>query len=178
MSEITAPICYSFHHETGVYVGSMMMDESPLEPDVWLMPANSTLDAPPPAGAGEIAVRAGDVWTLMADQRGQRYWLADGSEHVIGAIGETLPDGALDAPPPPTDQQLADAARARRDALITATDYLLMPDYPISAEQLAEVRAYRQVLRDVPLQEGFPQTIDWPTPPIITTQSKPLVSST
>lgn len=64
--------------------------------------------------------------------------------------------------PVPAGEQLADAARARRDALITATDYLLMPDYPISAEQLAEVRAYRQALRDVPLQAGFPQEIDWP----------------
>ena len=80
--------------------------------------------------------------------------------------------------PGPDDDALADAARARRDALITATDYLLMPDYPISAEQLAEVRAYRQELRDVPLQAGFPQAIDWPEPPIITTQSEPLVSST
>ena len=62
---------------------------------------------------------------------------------------------------------LADAVRARRDALITATDYLLMPDYPISAAQLADVRAYRQALRDVPLQQGFPQTIDWPMSPII-----------
>ena len=53
-----------------------------------------------------------------------------------------------------------------------------MPDYPISAEQLAEGRAYRQALRDVPLQAGFPQAIDWPEPPIITTQSEPLVSST
>ena len=70
----------------------------------------------------------------------------------------------------PSDDALADAARARRDALITATDYLLMPDYPISAEQLAEVRAYRQALRDVPLQAGFPQTIDWPMPPIITAE--------
>ena len=66
-----------------------------------------------------------------------------------------------DAPAPDNDA-LADAARVCRDALITATDYLLMPDYPISAEQLAEVRAYRQALRDVPLQAGFPQTIDWP----------------
>jgi len=164
---MNTPSCYTWRADTGEYVSSHSANESPLEPGVWLVPANSTLDAPPTAGAGEIAVRAGEAWTLMADLRGQRYWLADGSEHVIGAIGETLPDGAMDAPPPPTDQQLADAARARRDALITATDYLLMPDYPISAEQLAEVRAYRQALRDVPLQAGFPQTIDWPTPPII-----------
>lgn len=72
--------------------------------------------------------------------------------------------------PVPAGEQLADAARARRDALITATDYLLMPDYPISTGQLAEVRAYRQALRDVPLQAGFPQTIDWPMPLAITTE--------
>ncbi|WP_373325110.1 phage tail assembly chaperone [Microvirgula aerodenitrificans] len=54
--------------------------------------------------------------------------------------------------------------------MITATDYLLMPDYPISTGQLAEVRAYRQALRDVPLQAGFPQTIDWPMPLAITTE--------
>ena len=66
-----------------------------------------------------------------------------------------------DAPAPDNDA-LADAARARRDALITATDYLLMPDYPISAAQLADIRAYRQALRDLPLQPGFPQHIDWP----------------
>ena len=72
--------------------------------------------------------------------------------------------------PVPAGEQLADAARARRDALITATDYLLMPDYPISAGQLAEVRAYRQALRDVPLQAGFPSGIDWPEPPTITTE--------
>ncbi|MGE8357653.1 MAG: tail fiber assembly protein [Microvirgula sp.] len=72
--------------------------------------------------------------------------------------------------PGPDDNALASAARARRDALITATDYLLMPDYPISTGQLADVRAYRQALRDVPLQAGFPQTIDWPEPPTITTE--------
>ena len=66
-----------------------------------------------------------------------------------------------DAPAPDNDA-LADAARARRDALITATDYLLMPDYPISAAQLADIRAYRQALRDLPLQTGFPEAIDWP----------------
>ncbi|GAB2902408.1 hypothetical protein GCM10027202_33670 [Microvirgula curvata] len=66
-----------------------------------------------------------------------------------------------DAPAPDNDA-LADTARARRDALITATDYLLMPDYPIGAGQLAEVRTYRQALRDLPLQPGFPIHIDWP----------------
>ena len=46
--------------------------------------------------------------------------------------------------------------RAERDRRLTATDYLLMPDYPISDDQLTAVQAYRQALRDLPAQEGAP----------------------
>lgn len=62
-----------------------------------------------------------------------------------------------------TDEERAEAARKKRDALLTATDYLLMPDYPLSAEKLEAVKAYRQALRDVPEQSGFPASIEWPT---------------
>lgn len=46
--------------------------------------------------------------------------------------------------------------RAERDRRLTATDYLLMQDYPIPADQLTAVQAYRQALRDLPAQEGAP----------------------
>lgn len=52
--------------------------------------------------------------------------------------------------------------RAKRDDLISQTDYLLQPDYPISAEDLEKVKAYRQALRDIPEQEGFPDNVTWP----------------
>ena len=52
--------------------------------------------------------------------------------------------------------------RAKRDYLISQTDYLLQPDYPISAEDLEKVKAYRQALRDIPEQEGFPDNVVWP----------------
>lgn len=67
--------------------------------------------------------------------------------------------------PAPTNEELAERARGQRDALIAKTDYLLAADYPISAERLEEIKAYRQALRDVPAQEGFPETIVWPTAP-------------
>lgn len=67
--------------------------------------------------------------------------------------------------PAPTNEELAERARTQRDALIAKTDYLLATDYPISEEKLEEVKAYRQALRDVPAQEGFPETIEWPTVP-------------
>ena len=60
---------------------------------------------------------------------------------------------------------LAEEVRANRDNLIAKTDYLLTSDYPISAEDLAAVKVYRQALRDVPAQKGFPKTVTWPEQP-------------
>nr|DAY77236.1 MAG TPA: tail assembly chaperone protein [Caudoviricetes sp.] len=55
--------------------------------------------------------------------------------------------------------------RAKRDYLISQTDYLLQPDYPISDADLAKIKEYRQALRDVPSQEGFPDNVVWPEGP-------------
>ena len=59
-------------------------------------------------------------------------------------------------PPVPTPEQLAASVRAERDKRITATDHLVMPDYPLSTDKLEEIRGYRQALRDFPQQQGFP----------------------
>lgn len=59
-------------------------------------------------------------------------------------------------PPVPTTEELAASVRAERDKRITATDYLVMPDYPLDTDKLEEIKAYRQALRDIPQQLGFP----------------------
>lgn len=64
-----------------------------------------------------------------------------------------------------TDEDRAKAAREKRDRILAETDFLLMPDYPISPEALAALKAYRQALRDVPEQAGFPSKIEWPEKP-------------
>lgn len=64
-----------------------------------------------------------------------------------------------------TDEDLAKEARERRNQLIAETDYMAMPDYPLDDERKAAVLAYRQALRDVPEQAGFPRQIDWPVKP-------------
>ena len=63
------------------------------------------------------------------------------------------------------DTVLAASARQKRDRLIAVTDYLVTPDYPISDDRLAKVKIYRQALRDIPEQSGFPRTITWPKKP-------------
>lgn len=63
------------------------------------------------------------------------------------------------------DTVLAASARQKRDRLIAVTDYLVTPDYPISDDRLAKIKIYRQALRDIPEQAGFPRTITWPDKP-------------
>ena len=64
-----------------------------------------------------------------------------------------------------TDEDRAKAAREKREELLAEADFLLLPDYPISEEALEALKAYRQALRDVPEQAGFPKTIEWPEKP-------------
>ena len=68
-------------------------------------------------------------------------------------------------PQPPTPEELAATVRAQRDALLAATDKYMTTDYPLSDEAKAAIKAYRQALRDIPQQEGFPENVVWPAKP-------------
>lgn len=73
------------------------------------------------------------------------------------------------------EEKLAEAeeqVRSQRDSLISDTDYLLMDDYPIGSEDIAVVKTYRQELRDVPQQEGFPYDVVWPELPEVLAKKK------
>lgn len=56
-------------------------------------------------------------------------------------------------------------ARELRNALLKETDYILMPDYPLTDEQKSLWILYRQALRDLPEQDGWPLNIVWPEKP-------------
>jgi hypothetical protein len=73
-----------------------------------------------------------------------------------GAVAEFVPYV-------PTQEEKAEAIRAERDALLAATDWTQLPDVP---EDIREAyAAYRQALRDVPQQAGFPDAVLWPPKP-------------
>lgn len=64
--------------------------------------------------------------------------------------------------------ETADEARTKRDELLAATDWTQVLDAPIDAATREAYRAYRQALRDIPQQEGFPENITWPELPSVT----------
>jgi hypothetical protein len=58
-------------------------------------------------------------------------------------------------------KKAADFIRSNRNALIAETDWWATSDRTMTAEQTA----YRQALRDITDQTGFPTDITWPTKP-------------
>ena len=52
--------------------------------------------------------------------------------------------------------------RVLRDALLTASDWTQVADAPVDQAAWA---IYRQALRDVPSQAGFPDNVTWPVKP-------------
>jgi hypothetical protein len=58
-----------------------------------------------------------------------------------------------------------DEARTERDRRLSATDWTQTPDAPLTENEKARYRGYRQALRDVPNQSEFPAAIEWPTVP-------------
>lgn len=77
----------------------------------------------------------------------------NGSEWVL----EDLPE--IPPPPPATPEQV----RAQRNGLLQVSDWTQLQDVPIANR--SAWATYRQALRDVPAQEGFPENVTWPTPP-------------
>ena len=62
-----------------------------------------------------------------------------------------------------TAEQKAQSLRDKRNSLLRKSDWTQGADVP--AELKAKWTDYRQKLRDVPAQSGFPDTVTWPTEP-------------
>ena len=98
-----------------------------------------------------------------------------GYEHLVSPDTTTVSEDGIitfTPPEPPSSESMFASLRTERDRRLTATDYLLMPDYPIDDTLKGAVQAYRQALRDLPSQEGAPwdgggEATPWPEIPSV-----------
>lgn len=167
------------YDERGIFVGAEETELDPLESklqgkEVFLLPPNATFIAPE-ENSGFVPVWNGEKWEQVEDHRGVEYWLPVDKYGMrareMEEIGP-LPEGATTTAPEQTDEELAAQVRSERDGKIAETDYLVMPDYPLSEEDRAIVTTYRQALRDVPAQDGFPREVAWPEIPALFKRTK------
>ena len=121
--------------------------------DYGILPNNATRTTPTIVESF-VPRWTGKNWEQVEDHKGKSGYV-NGQPHEVKEYGP-LPDGWSETPPPPTTEELLDRLRGQRDAKLNATDKYLLPDYPISESDLAAIKAYRQLLRDLPAQPGAP----------------------
>jgi hypothetical protein len=62
------------------------------------------------------------------------------------------------------NQAIADVI-SKRQKLLYASDWTQIPNGPLTSAQQESWATYRQELRDIPSQSGYPYNVIWPTPP-------------
>ena len=94
------------------------------------------------------------IETDMADIDLLSSRLVDGE--IIKGVGIEVIDNSLSA------EAVEILAREKRDLLLQQSDWTQVPDSPADTSLWA---TYRRALRDVPTQQGFPDSIVWPEKP-------------
>lgn len=84
---------------------------------------------------------------------------------VNGQIEQYAESAPVSTVPEPTEEQQEMQVRAARNSLLDLCDWTQLPDAPLTEEQKQEWAEYRQALRDVPEQTGFPDAVIWPSAP-------------
>ncbi len=77
-------IIYNYHPVTKEFLSQCEADESPLEPGVYLIPANATDMAPPTEGDNQKAVFDNGAWSLKDDYRRHTACEIDSSGFFVG----------------------------------------------------------------------------------------------
>lgn len=147
---MTAPVHF-YRLDTGQFTGGVYI--------------GSDLDANTPPGCGATVG--------VADWQAQRVDLATGA--VVDWQPPAPADDAIQTwawdeasrrwLASPTPLAVAGHVRADRDQRLAATDWVVLRTIETGAPPSAAWAAYRQALRDVPAQPGFPHTITWPEEP-------------
>ena len=65
----------------------------------------------------------------------------------------------------PLEDQKINFIKRERNLLLQQSDWTQLPDVSLTEEQKGNWVTYRQQLRDITNQPGFPDNIIWPTQP-------------
>jgi hypothetical protein len=87
-------------------------------------------------------------------------------------FGNIIPDGCVedngqyqDCDPDLPEPIVILNTKNTRNNLLQQSDWTQIPNGPLTAEQQQAWAVYRQELRDITSQSGYPFNVIWPTPP-------------
>jgi hypothetical protein len=123
-------------NKEGYFVGVTSADRDPLNKDNWLIPGGCVTTEPPLVSENQLL-----KWKF--------------GEWAIEDVVQPEPEPEL-----PVDY--ATQVRMERNSLLQQSDWTQVADAPVDQTAWA---TYRQALRDVTTQEGFPEAVVWPVAP-------------
>jgi hypothetical protein len=121
----------------GYFVGVTTADLDPMDETNWLVPAGCVTIKPPQIGNEELIRWVGSGWVVEKLPQPED---ADAENEVEPSV----------------------LVRAERDIRLNQSDWAMISDAPTDKVAWS---TYRQALRDVPTQTGFPSSVTWPTKP-------------
>lgn len=166
------------YSQSGVLLGSGIADESPLEPGVFAIPAFATTEEPPTVEEGFVAVFKDGSWSSVKNIIGM-WFDNDGSSVYVTNLDQDV--SLLCKTQKPTQfhkivesewqediakklEYFAAAVRSTRNEQLLFADYMVNTKED-SGESSQKWRQYRNFLRNVPEQAGFPLDVVWPEAP-------------
>ena len=151
---------YNYDKNTKEYINTTIAKPDPID-GIDRIPANATTVAPMTVAEDRLACWDGTNWVAKEDHRGKDFWISglQIEPETVNWIGPIPADKFL-TKPALTDAEASTDIRFRRDMRLNTSDKNALPDRITDAWI-----AYRQELRDVPSQAGFPHNIAWPTEP-------------
>ena len=118
---------------------------------------NETLNSPQ-----KLPINWGPIFGLagVEDKLGDLSWVGINDQGWF-VVGEE-PDPVS---PSTYNQTPSEIQWARTLQLLGDSDWSVLPDVPMTNGKKTEWLEYRKALREIKLQEGFPDTIHWPNKP-------------
>jgi hypothetical protein len=112
------------------------------------------------------AQASGDQLLLPIESNGATQYVENGQlvDMPVKPIGAYLFNYATKTWVAQTDSQVQSVA-SQRNKLLYESDWTQIPNNPLTTEQQATWATYRQELRDVPQQSGYPYNVVWPVAP-------------
>lgn len=123
-----------------------------------------------PANPSDETLAEWGVFKVAATQRPEVDYtknVVEGQPEFIGGVWAQVWI-VSDASAQEIEQRTKDKAasvRSERNRLIAECDWTQLSDAPLNSLQKADWTQYRQELRDVPQQVGFPHEVVWPNKP-------------
>jgi len=88
--------------------------------------------------------------------------IEEGQEFLIQTEWKEITKNEVERLTAVTNDEMIRRVRGQRNELLFLSDWTQVNDAPVNQSDWA---VYRQQLRDIPEQQGFPSEVNWPTEP-------------